>query len=304
MTFPTIAGQSAVLNGETNEEDAQTDEFNKKHIILLNKAKEGTPLFILPGGVGLVDGYDKMAKEMETVAPVYGLNMVGSLQGETPLKDMKDIAAQNVKWIRKIQPKGPYRFAGHSLGGWVVFEMTKLLEASNEKVELAAIIDVSPRSIMPSGADALIKDTVAYLEVFEIIKADQPHTDWLLKFKSDINLLPEHEMRDFMLDFIVTQYRDLKKGTEFDLKLVYLLVFNSTNYNYVTSGKVNTQLTIIRADNQKWENDGFGEDLGWLAHSDLIATTLTSGDHFDMTFGENGIAMGGYLKGLLEALKQ
>ncbi|MBB5635252.1 amino acid adenylation domain-containing protein [Pedobacter cryoconitis] len=303
MTFPTIAGQSAVLNGTADDEEAEIEEFNKKHIILLNKAKAGTPLFILPGGVGLVDGYDKIAKEIETVAPVYGLNMVGSLQGETPLQHMKDIAEQNVKWIRKIQNKGPYRLAGHSLGGWIVFEMTKILEAMNEKVELAAIIDVSPRDIMPSGAEVLIQDAVAYLEVFELIKADQPHPDWLLKFKSEIHQLPAHEMREFMLDFIVTQYRDLKKGTEFDLKLVYLLVFNSTNYNYVTSGKVNAALTIIRADIQKWENDGFKEDLGWLAHSDLIKASVTPGDHFNMTFGENGTTMGGYLKGLLEALK-
>lgn len=170
MIHKTIAEQAAVLSGDRNPGTAERGKLNNEHIRLLNEAEGGEPVFIIPGGVGIVDGYDRMAKVMEKSGPVYGLSMMGTFNGEIPLDSLEEIAAQNIKWIKQIQAEGPYRIVGHSFGGWVAYEMVKQFEAIDEQVSFAAIMDVSPRpDVLPSGDARLMKDTVEYLEVFEII---------------------------------------------------------------------------------------------------------------------------------------
>ena len=49
-----------------------------------------------------------------------------------------------VEEIRKVRPHGPYRLAGWSFAGLIVFEMAKRLEEAGETVDLAAIFDTQP----------------------------------------------------------------------------------------------------------------------------------------------------------------
>lgn len=107
--------------------------------------------------------------------------------------------------------------------------------------------------------------------------------------------LPEADKRSFMLNFIVAQYRQFKTHSQDELMLVYLLVFNSTIYNYTSSGKVNAILTIVSADRQKWINEGFDESLGWDAYTGEVIKVNAPGDHFNMIDDENGKALGNSL---------
>ena len=52
-----------------------------------------------------------------------------------------DLAEIYLDEIRKIQPHGPYMFAGESFGGMVVFEMAHQLLNTGESVKLVALLD-------------------------------------------------------------------------------------------------------------------------------------------------------------------
>jgi thioesterase domain-containing protein len=54
------------------------------------------------------------------------------------------MAAQYIRDLRIIQPRGPYHLGGYCFGGNVAYEMARQLEAQNEKVALLALFNCAP----------------------------------------------------------------------------------------------------------------------------------------------------------------
>ena len=281
MVNKTIETQAALLTGLSASPD---QDFNA-HLILLSKTEGDQNLFILPGGDGNPDWYDQLAGEIHQEGPVYGLKMIGLLEGEVPLDTVEEVAAQNIRWIKEVQPEGPYRLAGHSFGGYVLYEMIRQFEIMDEQVEQAVLLDIPVRAnIYPVPVDSLVNDALIYLEENKFIA--QPYPVWIAEMKAALKQLPAGERRAFMLDYVKVQC--LGKGvlTDFLARMVYLMICNSTMEYYI-SGKVNATLTVVRALEQQWEQLGFDENLGWAPHADEIQPVGASGDHVSMLKNEN-----------------
>ena len=70
---------------------------------------------------------------------VYGLP--GAPLDEPQLETIEGMAARLVKIMRTVQPVGPYRFAGWSLGGVLAYEVAIQLIGQDQIVEFAGLID-------------------------------------------------------------------------------------------------------------------------------------------------------------------
>jgi thioesterase domain-containing protein len=71
---------------------------------------------------------------------VVGFQTRGVL-GHTPHETIEEMAAANIRYMRRHQPTGPYVLAGYSGGSFAAFEMTRQLEAAGEKVERLFVLD-------------------------------------------------------------------------------------------------------------------------------------------------------------------
>jgi len=97
------------------------------------------PLFCVHPVGGEVVAYRELARRLPGQT-VYGLQ-----SPEKPLDDLREVAALYLDAVQQVQPQGPYRLAGWSMGGVVAFEMARQLNERGEQVELLALIDtVSP----------------------------------------------------------------------------------------------------------------------------------------------------------------
>lgn len=289
MINKTIESQAALLTGLQAQDESNFNE----HLILLRNAAGDKPLFILPGGDGNPDWYDQLAGEIRNEGPVYGLKMIGLLEGEIPLNTVEEIAAQNIRWIKELQPEGPYRLLGHSFGGYVLYEMIRQLENIDQQVEQAVLLDIPVReNIYPIPVDSLMHDALIYLEENKFI--EKPYPEWVAQMKGAIEQLPVNERRAFMLDYVKTQC--LGKGvlTDFLARTVYLMICNSTMEYYI-AGKVDATLTVVSALEQEWEKMGFDENLGWAPHADEIQPLGAAGDHVSMLKNENAKALAAHL---------
>jgi thioesterase domain-containing protein len=74
--------------------------------------------------------------------PLFGLQARGLDGAETPLATIEAMAAQYIEAVRRVQPAGPYRIGGHSLGGRIAQEMVRQLEMFGEQVDALVVIDV------------------------------------------------------------------------------------------------------------------------------------------------------------------
>ncbi|MBC9909360.1 non-ribosomal peptide synthase/polyketide synthase [Chitinophaga varians] len=295
---PTIAGLAASLDTPAAGEQTATEE---SHIIPLNKSNSRTTVFIVPGQDGLADGYDELAKGLTASAAVYGIQMPGVMEGERPLYTIAAIAAQNIRWIKALQPHGPYRFIAHSFGAYVLYEMVRQLEAAGETVAFAAILDADAH---PGHIDVLQQGAITYQDIFydsvvevlhenNIIATTPP--DWVTDLKQLVRPLDMKAVVPFISNYLKGKISDDKRAhVDFIMRLTDIKVSNIEVLNaYLIEGQTNAGLHIVKAASAQWKDKG--ESLGWDAHTKTVKVFTAPGDHFSMLKQENAGPLAQYL---------
>ncbi|MDG9720864.1 non-ribosomal peptide synthetase [Streptomyces sp. DH24] len=115
-------------------------------LLTLRPGGDRAPLFCVHPLGGLSWPYAGLGEHLPADVGLYGLQAVG-LDGDDPLPgSLEEMAADYVARIRAVQPEGPYRLLGWSLGGRIAHAMAVLLEAAGQEVELLALLDAYPNT--------------------------------------------------------------------------------------------------------------------------------------------------------------
>jgi amino acid adenylation domain-containing protein len=133
---PTIALLAALL-GEGAE---AASPVHGGALVGLQTGGSRRPLFFVHPVGGSVFCYTELARALGHDQPVYGLQ---SPEKGPPAASLEDMAAGYLDALRAVQPQGPYRLGGWSMGGIVAFEMARQLAARGDEVEQLALLDVS-----------------------------------------------------------------------------------------------------------------------------------------------------------------
>jgi len=133
---PTIAALASLL------EQPSTPRFPP--LVLLKDGIEGPPVFITHGLGGTVIDFYQVVRHIQTLHPIYGMQLRGIDGVDTPCDRIEDMAQYYLDAVKELQPHGPYFLIGFSLGGLVTLEMAQHLSAKMEKVGLLAMLDAYP----------------------------------------------------------------------------------------------------------------------------------------------------------------
>ncbi|KAF0965928.1 Dimodular nonribosomal peptide synthase [Rhodococcus sp. T7] len=101
----------------------------------------GAPLFCIHPIVGLSWCYSGLRQYIDPDLPIYGIQSPSILEDSYLPESLDDLADRYVREIRNIQPSGPYRLLGWSLGGVIAHAMAVRIQAAGESVELLAMMD-------------------------------------------------------------------------------------------------------------------------------------------------------------------
>nr|WP_231496681.1 non-ribosomal peptide synthetase [Rhodococcus sp. UNC363MFTsu5.1] len=144
---PTAEGIAAAIDAESGESGA--DMFDV--LLPIRAAGERSPVFAVHPVLGLSWAYTALSPVLDGQTPVYGLQSPAA-SGDATLPDsIEEIAHRYVTEIRAVQPSGPYRLLGWSLGGVIAHAMAVELQAAGESVERLIMLD----SFTGDAADAL-----------------------------------------------------------------------------------------------------------------------------------------------------
>lgn len=84
-----------------------------------------------------------LVQQLGSSQPVLGLQIFDPTSPETfTFAKYEEIAANYVRLIRKVQPKGPYALLGWCAGGVLTYAVAEQLAKAGEKIALLAIVDV------------------------------------------------------------------------------------------------------------------------------------------------------------------
>ncbi|WP_071827427.1 non-ribosomal peptide synthetase [Xenorhabdus bovienii] len=99
------------------------------------------PLFLVHETSGDPLVYSPLAALLPPELPVYALQALGIHTLEHPPASLEALAACHIQAIRRVQPQGPYRLAGWSIGGLIAYEMAQQFMSCGETVEFLGMID-------------------------------------------------------------------------------------------------------------------------------------------------------------------
>ncbi|HEX3126552.1 MAG TPA: amino acid adenylation domain-containing protein, partial [Thermoanaerobaculia bacterium] len=102
------------------------------------------PFFCVHPAGGDVLGLAALARSLGPDQPFYGLQSRGLAADEEPLTRIEDMARLYLEEVRRVQPAGPYRLGGWSLGALIAFEMARQLREAGDEISLLAVLDSSP----------------------------------------------------------------------------------------------------------------------------------------------------------------
>ncbi|MGY5123617.1 amino acid adenylation domain-containing protein [Streptomyces nigrescens] len=136
---PTPAALSARLDSSGPASEDALDV-----VLPLRAAGDRPALFAFHPAGGLAWCYAGLAARLGPDQPVYGIQARG-LVGDEPLpRALSEQAADYVRHLRTVQPHGPYRLLGWSVGGILAHTVAVLLQEAGETVELLALLDAFP----------------------------------------------------------------------------------------------------------------------------------------------------------------
>jgi enterobactin synthetase component F len=99
------------------------------------------PLFCIHPMAGISLGFSSLLRHLDPSMPVYGLQSRGLRSGKQLPDSIEQIAADYLAEIRLVQPDGPYRLVGRSLGGLIGHAIVERMQAQGLEVEMLAMID-------------------------------------------------------------------------------------------------------------------------------------------------------------------
>lgn len=135
FSHPTLRDLSKALDGLQKEKTYDP-------IVVLRAHGPKPPLFLIHPGLGEVLIFMNLARYIED-RPVYAIRARG-FDGEGFFTSVDEMVTTYHDAIKRMQPTGPYSIIGHSFGSIAAFEITKIMESNNDKVQFLASIDQPP----------------------------------------------------------------------------------------------------------------------------------------------------------------
>lgn len=136
LTEATIEDMAAVL---------QQDKVSDIHesLVVLKKGGSKPPIFFVHDGEGETLLYRNLALKLHPDHPVYGIQPYSRDRFPILHTRLTEIAEYYTAKILSVQPEGPYYLSGLCIGGFIGFEIARLLLQQGKTVAMVALIDTA-----------------------------------------------------------------------------------------------------------------------------------------------------------------
>jgi amino acid adenylation domain-containing protein len=132
-----FAGATVRQMAEAIREQQHAGPETSSPVVALQPGGSLPPLFVIHAADRGVMTYVNLVRHLGPEQPVYGVQDVGDDLG----RPLAEIAADNVRAVRTVQPEGPYYLAGWSFAAYLAFEMASQLERQGQEVAFVGLLD-------------------------------------------------------------------------------------------------------------------------------------------------------------------
>lgn len=102
------------------------------------------PLFAVHAASGLAWPYARLLPHLDPDVPLYGLQAPSLADPDGGARKPEELVREYARRIREVQPEGPYRLLGWSVGGTLAYAVAAELVERGHPVEFVALLDSYP----------------------------------------------------------------------------------------------------------------------------------------------------------------
>lgn len=165
---PTVAGLARRL-------DHAADAGAPPPLLPLRVTGALAPLFCLPPASNLSWCYAGLVRHLDAHCPVYGLQMPVEPSPDSAPPTLDAVVEHHLAALRRVQPDGPYRLLGWSIGGLIAHALAARLQALGATVSLLVLIDAYPHAAtVPDPSSAPARERAALAHVLAGFGIDAP----------------------------------------------------------------------------------------------------------------------------------
>ncbi|MCX5400831.1 amino acid adenylation domain-containing protein [Streptomyces sp. NBC_00102] len=129
-------------------------------LLPLRSGGDRPPVFAFHPAGGIAWCYAGLSARLGAGQPLHAVQVRGLTDDEPLAATLRDQAVDYAERLRAVQPHGPYRLVGWSVGGVLAQAVAVLLQEAGEEVELLALLDSFPSEMWrarpaPEEGDAL-----------------------------------------------------------------------------------------------------------------------------------------------------
>jgi len=146
MVAPTVAKLAKLLRDDASLEAAKQASFSP---VLRLREGMGNPLFCIHPASGFAWQYSALLRYLPASLPIIGLQSPRPNGAIATGADMDAVCEHHLAQLKALQPSGPYRLLGYSLGGTIAQGIAARLQAAGETVSYLGLLDTYP----PEGQD-------------------------------------------------------------------------------------------------------------------------------------------------------
>ncbi len=281
----TVSKLASVVDESSTTDDRKTvrPSHSQTPLVAIQPAGTLRPFFCVHAIGGNIFSYIELSHQLGSDQPFYGLQSLG-LNGEhQPHTRIENMATAYIEAIRSVQPQGPYRLGGWSMGGVIAYEMASQLREQSEEVSLLALID--------SGVPALAlrqfgdEQNDAQLLCGFLINIGEIFGKEIAVSPGDLQELSPQAQSKYLLEQAEQAGLLSRLGGARQFQS-YLEVFKANVkalFDY-TPPKSSERIVLFRADGG--ENNGHHNGgLGWSElTSKLVETYSMPGNHYSILF--------------------
>jgi thioesterase domain-containing protein len=110
-------------------------------LVQLRPGDMDCPLFVYAGGASCFMEVQELVNALNYRGAVFGLALTQFPDVDGRQSEIRDEVPFSMACIRAIQPKGPYRILGYSLGGVFALELARTFEREGEAIDFLGMID-------------------------------------------------------------------------------------------------------------------------------------------------------------------
>ena len=269
FNLPTIKKLAAYARGRKRIPIDITGKIENLVFLKAARAENAPNLFCIHDIGGEVEGYIEFCNRLEMDFNFWGIR-ADRIKDYTPANvSVQELAERYLKAVRALQPQGPYYFIGWSFGGFVGFEMVRLLEQMEqmrEEIKIFAAVDafIFKEGLAGTGSDFSLQSELNWLREFlpETEIKDKANSVsgisqlWpLIVSYLESGEFGSERLREILpqnMSLIVPNFQRLTPG-ELIFNMNMLRTFNRAMNTFKPSGKIRTPVHFFKAGQALWE---------------------------------------------------